>query len=150
MEQIDIEKLLQEGKIVQTKLRGYSMYPLFVPGREDVRIESCRQDSLHRGDVVLYRRTGGRLVLHRIHHIKNGKYYMVGDNQTEIEGPLEPEQIKGKMTAFIKNGKIIPEDNVYGCFSDHADRLSEKLFIFSKAGKRNKSNLNLILIKLSL
>ena len=77
MEQIDIEKLLQEGKIVQTKLRGYSMYPLFVPGREDVRIESCRQDSLHRGDVVLYRRTGGRLVLHRIHHIKNGKYYMV-------------------------------------------------------------------------
>ena len=48
MEQIDIEKLLQEGKIVQTKLRGYSMYPLFVPGREDVRIESCRQDSLHR------------------------------------------------------------------------------------------------------
>ena len=67
MEQIDIEKLLQEGKIVQTKLRGYSMYPLFVPGREDVRIESCRQDSLHRGDVVLYRRTGGRLVLHRIH-----------------------------------------------------------------------------------
>ena len=113
MEQIDIEKLLQEGKIVQTKLRGYSMYPLFVPGREDVRIESCRQDSLHRGDVVLYRRTGGRLVLHRIHHIKNGKYYMVGDNQTEIEGPLEPEQIKGKMTAFIKNGKIIPEDNVY-------------------------------------
>ena len=113
MEQIDIEKLLQEGKIVQTKLRGYSMYPLFVPGREDVRIESCCQDSLRRGDVVLYRRTGGRLVLHRIHHIKNGKYYMVGDNQTEIEGPLEPEQIKGKMTAFIKNGKIIPEDNVY-------------------------------------
>lgn len=44
-------------------------------------------------------------MLHRIHHIKNGKYYMVGDNQTEIEGPLEPEQIKGKMTAFIKNGK---------------------------------------------
>jgi hypothetical protein len=36
---------------------------------------------------------------------------MVGDNQTEIEGPIKPEQIKGKLIAFVRKGKHITERN---------------------------------------
>lgn len=38
---------------------------------------------------------------------------MVGDNQTEVEGPIAYEQIKGVMTAVIKNNKTIYTDNIW-------------------------------------
>lgn len=104
-EKIDIEELIRQGNIVQIKLQGYSMYPLFVPGRDEVLIEQIEPKEGRRGDVLLYRRDSGILVLHRVYkHTKDG-YFMVGDNQTEIEGPLRADQIKGKMTAFIRKGK---------------------------------------------
>ena len=42
---------------------------------------------------------------------------MVGDNQTEMEGPIEYEQIKGIMTAVIRNQKNIPADNIFYAFA---------------------------------
>ena len=62
---IDIEQLLREGKMIQTAVNGYSMYPTLVPGRDSVVIEPL-DGRPGRGDVVLYRRDGGILVLHRV------------------------------------------------------------------------------------
>ena len=103
----NVEELLQEGKAVQIKPRGYSMYPVIVPGRDEVIVRKEDLSELKRGDVVLYRRDGSILVIHRIYRKKEDGYYMVGDNQTEIEGPLRPDQIRGKMVALIRNGKEI-------------------------------------------
>ena len=36
---MDIEKLLEQGKRLRIKPRGYSMYPLIVPGRDEVFVE---------------------------------------------------------------------------------------------------------------
>lgn len=101
----DIEKLLEEGNLIQIKPQGYSMYPLFVPGRDEVLIERCNPAEVKRGDVLLYRRASGILVLHRLYRRTGEGFFMVGDNQTEIEGPLAGNQIKGKMTGFIRKGK---------------------------------------------
>ena len=62
----DIEQLLKNGSAVKLKPQGYSMYPLFLPGRDEAVIEHCVPSELHRGDVILYRRVQGILVLHRI------------------------------------------------------------------------------------
>ena len=94
----DIEQLLKNGSAVKLKPQGYSMYPLFLPGRDEAVIEHCVPSELHRGDVILYRRVQGILVLHRICRITRDGFYLVGDNQTEVEGPLSPEQIHGKLT----------------------------------------------------
>ena len=111
---MDIEKLLAEGKTIQIKPRGYSMYPLFVPGRDEAVIAPADVSLLKRGDVVLYRREGSILVLHRIWKRKKDAFYMVGDNQREIEGPLCAGQIKGVMTGIIRKGKYFPvEDTLY-------------------------------------
>lgn len=32
---IDLEQLLQEGNIIRIRPQGYSMYPLFIPGRDE-------------------------------------------------------------------------------------------------------------------
>ena len=89
----DIEQLLKNGSAVKLKPQGYSMYPLFLPGRDEAVIEHCVPSELHRGDVILYRRVQGILVLHRICRITRDGFYLVGDNQTEVEGPLSPELI---------------------------------------------------------
>lgn len=101
----DIEQLLKNGSAVKLKPQGYSMYPLFLPGRDEAVIEHCVPSELHRSDVILYRRVQGILVLHRICRITRDGFYLVGDNQTEVEGPLSPEQIHGKLTGVVRNGK---------------------------------------------
>ena len=56
-EKVNIEKLLKEGHSIQLKPKGYSMYPLFVPGRDEAVIAPVDEEMhLKRGDVVLYRR----------------------------------------------------------------------------------------------
>ena len=110
---MDIEKLLEQGKRLRIKPRGYSMYPLIVPGRDEVFVERVSPESLRRGDVVLYRRRDENiLVLHRIWKRKGDAFFLVGDNQKEIEGPLEASQIKGKMTGILRNGHEISTSNV--------------------------------------
>ena len=46
---MDIEKLLEQGKRLRIKPRGYSMYPLIVPGRDEVFVERVSSESLRRG-----------------------------------------------------------------------------------------------------
>lgn len=132
----DIEQLLAEGNIIQIKPQGYSMYPLFLPGRDEaiiapvarvdvaagVPMNGEKQDfvdpsRLKRGDVVLYRRDksddvgSGILVLHRIWQRKGDRFYLVGDNQKEIEGPLRPDQMRGILVGVVRKGRKISVKN---------------------------------------
>ena len=97
----DLEALLQDGNIIRIRPQGYSMYPLFIPGRDEALIESVSADTVRKNDVVLY----------RICKITAEGFFMVGDNQSEIEGPLRADQIKGRLIAFVRNGKEISVKN---------------------------------------
>ena len=46
----DIEEVLSEGKAVQIKPRGYSMYPMMIPGRDEAVIEPVNIKDVRRGD----------------------------------------------------------------------------------------------------
>lgn len=107
----DIEKLLSEGNTVQIKPKGWSMYPMMRPGRDEAVIAPADTKKLKRGDVVLYRRKAGILVLHRIWKANKEGIFLVGDNQVEIEGPVQREQVKGKLDAFVRKGKMVSVKN---------------------------------------
>ena len=92
---IDLEKLLNDGAIIRIRPQGYSMYPLFIPDRDEALIQQV---------PIGY--------LQRIYAVTPAGFFMVGDNQSELEGPIQPEQIKGKLIAFIHNGKEISVDNI--------------------------------------
>lgn len=94
------EILIKNQKSVQLHPIGYSMYPLIVPERDEVIISPLKK-KIRRGDVLLFRRKSGKLVLHRVIKVKESKLYFVGDNQTEIEGPIETSQVLGIMSSFI-------------------------------------------------
>ena len=49
---IDLEKLLNDGAIIRIKPQGYSMYPLFIPGRDEALIQQIPIGYLQRNDVV--------------------------------------------------------------------------------------------------
>lgn len=104
-EPLNLEQLLADGMIVRIHPIGYSMYPMFVPGRDEALLEQTSADLCQKNDVVLYRRRNGMLVLHRICRITPEGIYTVGDNQSVTEGPLAADQIIGVLTAFIRNGK---------------------------------------------
>ncbi len=106
-----ILKLYFRTAIIRIRPQGYSMYPLFIPGRDEALIESVSADTVRKNDVVLYRRDQSILVLHRICKITAEGFFMVGDNQSEIEGPLRADQIKGRLIAFVHNGKEISVKN---------------------------------------
>lgn len=109
---------LLEKTTVQVKPQGYSMYPLFVSGRDSAVIEKADISRLKKGDVILYRRSNGILVLHRICLITKDGFYTVGDNQTAVEGPLVPTQIYGRLTAIVrKQRQFSVHHPVYICLS---------------------------------
>ncbi|MCI9446635.1 MAG: hypothetical protein HFH36_04420 [Lachnospiraceae bacterium] len=104
----DVEQLLWDGNTVQITISGYSMYPMLVPGRDSVILAPLNGVQPKRGDVMLYRRDSSILVLHRVWRVRRDGIYMVGDNQTETEGPLRADQMRGRLEAFIRKGRQIP------------------------------------------
>ena len=104
-EKQDVERLLLEGNTVQFYPTGLSMYPFLIGGRDEAVVAPADGEKLRRGDVLLYRRVGGILVLHRLVRTKKEGLYFTGDNQTEIEGPLAREMVRGKLVGFVRKGK---------------------------------------------
>lgn len=107
---------LMKGNIIRLKPQGSACIPSS-PGRDEALIQQVPVTSLKRNDVALYRRDQGILVLHRIVRVTANGYYMTGDNQYEIEGPLRPDQFRGKLIAFVRKGKKSLSGILYTAFS---------------------------------
>lgn len=99
------EILSEQGRLVYTNV-GDSMYPLIQP--RDLLVIEKPHFPMKKYDVPLYRRdSGGKYVLHRIVKVKNGRYYICGDNRFYLEKGIEDRNIIGVLTALIRNGETI-------------------------------------------
>lgn len=79
---------------------------------------------LQKGDIVFFRRKSGQFVMHRIWKIRPEGYYIVGDAQTQIEGPVKREQIFALITKVRRKEKWLePGDYVVLCEGDTVTRL---------------------------
>ncbi len=99
-----IMPLLEDGQSIEIHPHGFSMYPLITSPSDSVVIQPIAGETLKRGDIILYRRTSGLLVLHRICRIKKDGFYFTGDNQTEVEGPLPEQQLLAKVIYIRRKG----------------------------------------------
>lgn len=102
--------LLEDGKSVKIKPTGGSMVPFITGDRDMVEIKAV-SPNLKRGDIVLYRRDNSKYVLHRIYDVKDDGYYMLGDSQRVIEGPIRAEQIVAQCRYYYKKGKSKDNDS---------------------------------------
>src|SRR3989339_1931029 len=82
-----IEESIAQGSPVKLTVKGNSMSPLLIDGKDTVILEPCYHDSLEVGDIIFFRYRGSFL-LHRIVVIDkdNGTITTKGDalNQREI------------------------------------------------------------------
>lgn len=115
---------------------GISMLPTIKPNEDCVILVEA--ESVRKYDLVLFVRSSGNYVLHRIIREKNGEYIIMGDNQTWTE-TITGEQIIAKVSEIRKkNGDILT-------FSDFSSfRTISSLFI-SKFSRRVINRLKRIL-----
>lgn len=101
-----LKELVEEGHHVSLLISGSSMSPFLIHHRDTIYFKKPDRE-LKVGDMVFYRRGNGKYIMHRICRIRPEGFYMIGDAQTEIEGPLQREQIFGLITAVERKGKRI-------------------------------------------
>lgn len=110
-----LRSLVEEGKDVSLLISGSSMTPFLVHHRDTILFGQPNRE-LRKGDMVFYQRRDGRFVMHRIYKVKPEGYYIVGDAQTEIEGPVERDQIFALVKKAQRKGKWIGPENFWWKF----------------------------------
>lgn len=113
-----LKELTQQGHEVSLLISGNSMSPFLVHQRDTIYFKTPDRP-LRAGDMVFYQRPSGQYVMHRIHHIRDGGVYLVGDAQWGIEGPLDRERIFGLVTKVRRKGKLMGPGNFWWEFFEH-------------------------------
>ena len=113
-----LRELVEEGREVSLVISGHSMTPFLVGKRDKIYFKKPDRD-LKKGDMVFYQRNTGQYVMHRIGRITSKGYYMIGDEQTRMEGPILKEQIFGLVIKAERKGKLIGPGNFWWEFFEH-------------------------------
>ena len=102
-----LKELVEEGKEVSMMISGSSMNPFLIHQRDYILMKKPEEE-LKAGDMVFFQRNDGAYVMHRIHHInKKEKLFIIGDAQTEMEGPIDKEQVFAIIIKVKRKGKWI-------------------------------------------
>lgn len=111
-------ELTSENREVSMRIAGNSMSPFLIHERDYIRFKKPDR-SLKAGDMVFYERKNGQFIMHRIWKVKPDGFYIVGDAQAEIEGPIELEQIFAVVTSVCRKGKWIAPGDFWWEFFEH-------------------------------
>ena len=110
-----LRDLVNEGKECRLLISGSSMAPFLVHERDSILFSKPDRE-LRRGDMVFYQRDNGQYVMHRILHVRPEGLYIIGDAQTEVEGPVKPEQVFALVTKVNRKGKWVGPGNFWWWF----------------------------------
>lgn len=88
-----IQEILDAGGKARLTVTGTSMFPFLHDGRDSVELQKVYLPELKRGDIVLFQRLSGEYILHRVVRIEPHAFFVMGDNQQWLEGPLYPDQL---------------------------------------------------------
>ena len=98
-----IEEAFEKNQTFKMPVNGTSMLP-FINKTHHVVLD--KPTRIKRNDMVLYKRSNGQYVLHRIFRVKKGYYVLLGDNQIYREYPIYRNQIIAKVIEVHKKDKI--------------------------------------------
>lgn len=97
---------LDSGAKATIVVSGNSMHPMLRHRRDSVTMEKIT-DFAKIGDVLFYRRSAGKYVLHRVIQVSApGQYVCSGDNQCDHEKVLH-EQVIARVVSFTNRGRHV-------------------------------------------
>lgn len=106
----NIERSIKELGYAVVPIKGTSMMPLLKEGRDRVELKPYCHERLKKGDVVLYKKNDGTLVLHRIIKTENGEFFTVlGDHQFKNAERVNNNQIIAVACGFFIKGHYVNE-----------------------------------------
>ena len=97
---------------VTLRLNGCSMQPLIRKQRDAVTVVPVGR-TLRKGDIVLFARSDGAYVVHRVRKIKGETVLTLGDNCVDFDAPMPASQVWGLAVCLERNGKKIRLDSAF-------------------------------------
>lgn len=107
-----IKEQLESGGRAAFISHGTSMKPLLKDGENKITLIKPLEEP-RKYDIIFYRRSDGKFILHRIVGVKKDGFVCRGDNQFQNEFPVTKEQIIAVLSEYTKNGK----QKKINCFS---------------------------------
>jgi len=102
--------ILGQGSYLRFRAHGNSMAP-FIRNGDIILVEPKKASELHIGDIVFYRRAGGRHVAHRLIGKSGNDGSLVlktrGDNLRYLDGSVFPEQVLGRVIRIEGQGRYL-------------------------------------------
>lgn len=125
------ETLAAEGFNVAIKvpILGGSMQPLLRPKGDFVKIIPLRRD-LVLGDIIVFRRDDGRLIMHRVCKLMQDRVQTIGDNCEKPDRPVPYDAVFGLATHVIRGKHTIYVDNRFWRFVGRVLTLTIPLRMF--------------------
>lgn len=102
-----IEEILDTRKRVRITVTGMSMYPFLRSNKDSVELERTNVSQIRLGDILLVLMEDGQYILHRVIRKKKNAFYLNGDAQKTLEGPVLAHQVIAKVVAVRRNEKNI-------------------------------------------
>ena len=95
----DAVRLVGEGMAVTLLVKGRSMLPFILGGRESVVL--TRPGTVREGDVVLARIDGRRYVLHRVMEVSDERIVLMGDGNIRGQEVCRPEDVLARADEVV-------------------------------------------------
>ena len=92
-------RLVNEGLSVTMLVKGRSMLPFILGGRESVVL--TRPGAIKPGDVVLARIDGSRYVLHRVMEVSEARVELMGDGNLAGREVCRPEDVLARADEVV-------------------------------------------------
>ena len=102
-----LKDLVEEGKEVSMMISGSSMNPFLIHQRDYILMKKPEEE-LKAGDMVFFQ-----------HINKEGKLFIIGDAQVDMEGPIDKEQVFAIITKVKRKGKWIAPGDFWWEFFEH-------------------------------
>ena len=122
--------ILGQGSYLRFRAHGNSMAP-FIRNGDIVLVEPKKASELHIGDIVFYRRAGGRHVAHRLigKSGNDGSLVLItrGDNMRHLDASVFPEQVLGKVIRIEGQGR-------YLCIGGRVGWVLNRLLLYASFG----------------
>ncbi|MBQ2775359.1 MAG: S24/S26 family peptidase [Clostridia bacterium] len=107
-----LQDVIENGGHVPIYVSGHSMNPFLKNGIDMVWLRACEPSDFKCGQILLFKRKDGSLILHRIRKVlPNNKLLMNGDAQTWCE-EISQEQAMAVAYKFSRNEKDIFSDSL--------------------------------------
>jgi hypothetical protein len=104
-----VEEQVKVGGYFYLIPKGVSMLPTIKGDADTVTLEA--PDSLKSGDIVLYKRENGQVVLHRIVKIIGDELTLCGDAQMDFELGIKADDVVARVREIKKGERIIERDS---------------------------------------